>query len=410
MEVPLKAARATVQTLLLSAPKDPSLIGLLSVVAVRQGQLDEAEKLLRQCLALKSDSSVRLPSLYRLGSILERTSRGAELRRLAADEAPDWPADRPAVGDQRRMVPWLAELLLVAGQLDKVRRLLDSAFPERAADADAVCLAGRLSLEEGDGAAAIAKLEDAVRLAPGDSQKLLALGHAQYRLRNTRPAVQVAGLIIRSWPVHIDPPRPSHRASLLVLNQAPKSIRSPSLDLRNTNYTQNFATEMEKSMRGTYRFLSLFADLPDGEYLEPLPEAVTQAELVLNNMVNSERLNEPGLLDLLRARLSRLDVPVVNHPDQAARTTREDNARLLQGVANLKVPKIARFRTDLMSPGEILAAINRDFDYPLILRKSNAHQSAQSLLAGGLQSAVLLPDGEALRGIWSNPAGATSML
>jgi len=38
-------------------------------------------------------------------------------------------------------------------------------------------------------------------------------------------------------------------------------------------------------MRGTYRFLSLFADLPDGEYPEPLPEAVTQAELVLNNMV-----------------------------------------------------------------------------------------------------------------------------
>jgi hypothetical protein len=66
-------------------------------------------------------------------------------------------------------------------------------------------------------------------------------------------------------------------------------------------------------------------------------------------------------------------------------------------VPNLKVPRIRRYRADLGSVEDIAAHISERFDYPVILRLTNAHQSADSLLTEEGKTAVLLPDPTALK-------------
>jgi hypothetical protein len=146
-------------------------------------------------------------------------------------------------------------------------------------------------------------------------------------------------------------------------------------------------------MRDEYRFWSLFADLPANE----LPAHLPPSDVVLNNIVNSELLNIPGRLGNVRAALDRIGRPVINHPDQVFQTTRQKNALLLDGIPNLKVPRIERYRGDVASAGEIAASIRQNFDFPVILRQASAHESSQSMLAADEKKvAVLLPDPAAL--------------
>jgi hypothetical protein len=178
----------------------------------------------------------------------------------------------------------------------------------------------------------------------------------------------------------------------LVLNAAPENVRDPNGGLLDFHFSKNYASQISTSMRDEYRFLSLFADLPQGE----LPERLPAADVVLNNLVSSEKMCIPGRLDIVRAALKRIGRLVINHPDQVFQTTRQKNAQLLKDVPNLKVPRIERYRTDLGSVEDIAAHIGERFDYPVILRLTDAHQSSNSLLTEEGKVAVLLPDPAAL--------------
>jgi len=105
----------------------------------------------------------------------------------------------------------------------------------------------------------------------------------------------------------------------------------------------------------------------------------------------------PGRLDIVRAAVERIGRPVINHPDQVFQTTRQKNAKLLEGVPNLKVPRIERYRTDLAPVEAIVAHIGERFDYPVILRKTIAHMGANLQHSETDRVAVLVPDRQALR-------------
>jgi len=213
-----------------------------------------------------------------------------------------------------------------------------------------------------------------------------------------RGARVTARRIARTWPVYADPKHPSQGPTLLIFNRAPTAVSNPGWSLRGLHFQGNYANQVAVSMQDEYRFLSLFANLPADELpADELPDRVPAADLVLNNIVNSEELNIPGLLDRVRARLDRIGCPVINHPDQVFQTTRPKNAALLAGIANLKVPRIEHYRRDLTPDGEIVADIGRRFDYPVILRTTSAHQSSDSLLKDDSKTAVLLADPAALR-------------
>ncbi len=388
----LGPARAAYEALLAHAPGDADLLGLAGVLALQEERTGDAEALFGRSLAAGGEARINLRNLNNFIVLLRETERNAEACELVAAEVPDWPEGVPADASERGTVLSLVEALIGYGQPEKARRLLDRALPERSDDSAALNLDGRLRLDEGDAARAVAILERAAELAPDDSNPLILLSYAQDQLGQHDAGRATARRIARRWPVYCAPPRPSQRATMLVLNPAPTSVRDLNGGLRGFHFSINYASQVETSMRDEYRFLSLFADLPQGE----LPERLPAADVVLNNLVNSEPMNIPGRLDIVRAVVERIGRPVINHPDQVFQTTRQKNALLLEDVPNLKVPRIERYQTDLAPVEAIVAHIGERFDYPVILRMTSAHESSLSLLSEEGKVAVLLPDPTAL--------------
>jgi len=69
------AARAAYEGLLSAAPDDAGLLGLLAVVDLKQGRLQEAEELFRRCLGLASQPRIHLRNLINLMALLRQTGR-----------------------------------------------------------------------------------------------------------------------------------------------------------------------------------------------------------------------------------------------------------------------------------------------------------------------------------------------
>jgi hypothetical protein len=80
--------------------------------------------------------------------------------------------------------------------------------------------------------------------------------------------------------------------------------------------------------------------------------------------------------------VARIGRPVINHPDAVFETTRQKTALLLQGVPNLKLPRIMRYRPIDTPIERIVADIDERFAYPVIVRKALGHESSYSLLPG----------------------------
>lgn len=381
------------EALLPERPEDPDLIGLLGVIALQDGRLADAEASLRRAVALGGDGRLRTRNLNNLVVLLREAGRGDEARALLQDQAPEWPRGVPAEESERAGVLSLAEALIGYEQPCKARHLLDAAIPDRDGDAEALNLDGRLRLEAEDVAGAVEVLEQATRLAPEDAQPLIALGYAQEKSGRPDLARAAAQRVARLHPVYSSPARPSQQATLLVLNPQPSAIRNPNSGVRGLHFATNFASQIATSMQDEYRFLSIFGNLPPDALPDPLPEA----DLVLNNIVNAEPMNVPGRLDAVRAVVARLGRPVINPPEAVFQTTRQKTALLLEGLANLKVPQIARYQTGLASVDEIVADIGAEFAYPVILRQVDAHESSKSLLTEDGKTAVLAPDAAAAR-------------
>ncbi len=391
----LADARSAYEALLADAPEDADLLGLLGVVALQQGDPAEAERLLLRSLgpdAVSADPQTGLRNLNNLVVLLRDAGRGPEARDLLEGAQPDWPEDAPAGPAERDMALSLAEALAGYDLTQAARRFLDRAFPERDGDAAVLNLDGRLKLQEGDLAGGAAVLARAAALAPDEWPAQIALGWVQDQLGNRSDARETAQRIGRRWPVYSTPLIQGQRAQMVVLNGVPAAVRNLNGGLQDLHFSTNYASEVARSMTGEYRLHSIFADLEDG-----LPERLPAADVVLNNIVNSEALNVRGQLEQIHSVVGRLGLPVINPPDQVFRTTRQKNALLLRGIPNLLVPGIERYRTNATPRGAIVADIAQRLGFPVILRKTMAHESTDTLLARDEDKvAVLIDDAQQL--------------
>jgi glutathione synthase/RimK-type ligase-like ATP-grasp enzyme len=80
----------------------------------------------------------------------------------------------------------------------------------------------------------------------------------------------------------------------------------------------------------------------------------------------------PGALEMADRLVSQLTVPCFNAPASIARTSRDQVAKLLSGIAGLRVPKTIRI--DDATPTHIRDAIAREaLEYPVLLRPIGSH-------------------------------------
>jgi glutathione synthase/RimK-type ligase-like ATP-grasp enzyme len=80
----------------------------------------------------------------------------------------------------------------------------------------------------------------------------------------------------------------------------------------------------------------------------------------------------PGALEMADRLVSQLSTPCFNAPGAIARTSRDQVARVLSGIAGLRVPKTIRI--DGAAPTRIREAIEREMlEYPVLLRPIGSH-------------------------------------
>jgi Flp pilus assembly protein TadD/glutathione synthase/RimK-type ligase-like ATP-grasp enzyme len=389
----LDLARSAYEALLDAAPENVEIRGLLGVLALQEDRLGDAEALLRQAVAGGGEARVHLRNLNNLLALLQQTGDAETARDLVAGGLPDWPEDTVPDAAERQTVLSLGRALLLLDQAPAARRLLEQAIPQPCDDAEALGLAGRVLLALGEAAPSAVALERAAKLTPDDCQLLIALSYAQDQLGQSDAARAAMSRVARLGSVYSAPSRPSQRATILVLNRTPRRVQNLNGGLSALHFEANFPTQFAATMGDEFRFHSIFADLPAAD----LPRSLPRADVILNNCADPETMNIPGRLENVVETMERAGAPVINDPRAVFATTRQKVAALLEGIPNLKIPRIERYRTDLSPAAEIAADIENRFTYPVIIRRCQAHTSArlQHTVADGVVE--LVTDGNALR-------------
>lgn len=384
----LDRTRTAYESLLVAAPEDANLLGLLGVVALQQGRSEQAEALLARALAVVGEPRVRLRNLNTLIVLLQQDGRKQEAQALLAEGVPDWPEGAAPDAAERGTVLSLGWALLWLGDAGVARRLIEQAIPDPEGDAGALALLGRLRLELGEPGAALGLLERAARLTPEDSELLIALGYARHQLGQHDAAQATAGEITQKWPVYSTPKLRSQRAEVLVLNPTRPAAEQLQGGLWGLHFAGNFASQLAQEMQDEFRFHSAI----EGASPQALPNRPPAVDVVLNNCVNSETMNIPGRLERALAAVRWAGRPVINSPEAVADTTRQKTAELLRGIPGLRVPEIERYRIASAAAGDIVADIESRFGYPVILRHCHAHMSADHQHSAADLAAVLAED------------------
>jgi glutathione synthase/RimK-type ligase-like ATP-grasp enzyme len=173
----------------------------------------------------------------------------------------------------------------------------------------------------------------------------------------------------------------------------PTSVHGPGSTLHDLHFSANVPAQLAASMSGEFHFQSVIAELPAAS----LPPSLPKADVVLNNCVNAEQMNVPRRAERVLDVVARAGLPVINHPRAVIATTRQKVAALIDGIPNLRVPRVERYRRDLGPPSVIAADIEDRFAYPVILRTCQSHSSAKLQHSATSSVAVLARDGLALR-------------
>lgn len=385
----LAQAEQAYDALLYQHPDSAEVIGLMGVLAFQQRRLTQAETLLRRSLELPADARVQLRNLNNALTLMKEQRRFDEARELIGDDLPEWPPGASPEAGERAMLLSLAEALAFFGSPDRAIAFLQGVIPLIGEDAEALFLAGRLVLRAGDTERAVRLLERAAAADPSNWHILAALGAGHTKLRNRKEAAAAALGAARAAPLYVGPPAET-QTTILVFNNAPRKIEHAIRGKLDLHFQANYISQVASRGLSRFRFASVFADLDD-----PVPE-LPQADLVINNMASGEWMNVPGRLARARALVDRIGRPVINHPDAVSRATRQANAEGLRGVAGLRVPRIARYRRDASLLDTIVADIESEFRYPLIVRHVAADRSALSLLSER-KTALLVKDRNELR-------------
>ncbi len=315
-------AEAAYLGLLEARPGDSDLLGLLGVLAMQQGHGSRAEELFSAAMAAPGDPRVHLRNLNNFLVLLGQQTRGDDSRALAARPIPAWPAGIAPDAAERRTLLSLAEALLRLGQAAAGLRLLGDAMPDLNDDSEALILRGRLHFETGTAGCGLSDFDRAAALAPDDLRPLA--GRAAVLARQGEPGAGRAAAqeIGGRYPFHAEPGQAGQAATILVLNPAPDRIPDPALTRRGLHFSVNYPAQFVTQLARRYRFVSVLDTVP----ADAAPWRDTGAVLAINNLVNAEGLNVRGRYEAARALADRTGLPVINHPEQARRTTRQMNA------------------------------------------------------------------------------------
>lgn len=391
-----KQARLLLDKQLTHTPDDVEAMALIAEMHIHKHDFSKAEKVLTDALKTTprdvSGQKLRFNLLQNLIGLLLVSRQSEKAAAACRTQLTPWPAQALPTAAEKDSLLALARYCLLFQSHDKARELWDSCrghFGE--ASAAALEIEGRLALLSGgmEGTArAIQALEKARALDPGGFSIACAYAAAvhQQAPERSRAATQDA---CRIAPFVICNAAPSQKRHVLILNGAPNSIESPSLSKLDLHFKSNYPSQFSKIRQSKYLFSSAFPEYAETFHLRGLP----RVGLVINNLATPEAIS-PDLQARAEAWESASGAPVVNPMAEMMRMRRDALPGLLSGVDRLRVPKTLLVQRGDRSWEDVVAGMEAEFDYPMIVRSPSAHQSSSSILMKDYRnvSAKLLAD------------------
>jgi len=306
-------------------PNRVSTLNNLSAVKLRLKKFAEAEALALQAIALEDQS----PEAWsNLGTALTATQRHEEALRAY---------DRALQGNPAHASAWFAKatILLELKRYDEALPACDRALKLNPSHYKILHTQSLILKQLG---------------RPDEAQEayLLAL--------QTRVAAS---------PVFLAERRATQKADVLIISENPHldgSLKSfEALHLGGPN----FPSQLLSRFREDFHFTCVF----EGDASQPSARnQIPQPDLVINNHANGELVLAGGNLAGLIGLFDSFGVPVVNHPTKVIQTTRDVSAKLLADIPGILVPKTRRFSSTGKTPEEMAQEIEKQYDYPLIVR------------------------------------------
>ena len=359
-------AERVLSPLLKQSPKNSGVLGLMAEINYIRGDKRLAKTLWKKSLNDRSQPWVHLSNLHSfLHALLIDKERNSALKH-ASRKLPNWPTDQAPGEVEKAVLIDLADILTALDQSNSARRLLEEVSVALPEDNKLKASLGLMQMLQGDYAAALKTLGSVDRaIQPRtDLSLLVRIYQCADKLGDEALKDALLDRAVGAHPVYIAPRSPGQKKSILVINIRPKltkTIRSA----RDMFFEGNFPTQLASKLADEFHFSSLFGGI---EKSRESASTVPTPDLIINNAKTGEFVREAGLLSTLVGLIDEFGVPVINHPDRVASTTREETARLVADISGVVAPGTVRFSKTGISDIEMTIRIEEHFHFPLIMR------------------------------------------
>ena len=356
----IAAAKEIYARLFIENDRDAYLTGLLGVVALQEGHRAEAERLWRRSLGLACTPPVYIGNINNLAVTLFEDGRNDEAAQLLRDaEIPAWSGFEPPDERQLKSILSLVLCLRRVELMKKARTTLEPIGALLPDNRDVQTLLAATRIADEDFGAALNILE---RLAGDDD-----LWTMTARLRCERVVGRQAEAeadhrkVLQLASVHVCDDFRDDRKTVLVINSGEAAM--PVSSVFELHFSGNYPQQLADVLKDDFNFVSVL----EGGELAKLDDL--KPHVVLNNMVNAEVLCRDETFKYeLAALADSFGVPVINHPLQAATTTRQRIAFWLKDLDNVVVPRTVRFQVEDGAFDAQADALEAELGYPVIIR------------------------------------------
>jgi glutathione synthase/RimK-type ligase-like ATP-grasp enzyme len=269
------------------------------------------------------------------------------------------------IAEAAAMYITLARALVMHKRMEAAAGLLVSVLPSLRGDTDFIKTAAAIMIDAGHTEKAIAFLRPLTEVpGPVDGALLIAHAAACHQAGLDEEARRLTRRAVEAVPVHLTAKQPGQVLLVGILNQAPMAITAGTTPAH-LHFTTNTPASLALKHNDEYRFLSI---LPEAQSAAQAFTRMPRPQVILNNWVNGEHLSTPSTLQIISDFADGLALPVLNHPRNAALTTRQSNAARLAGIPGLVIPRLIRIGHRPETKDLAMRLIAEEVGFPVILR------------------------------------------
>jgi Flp pilus assembly protein TadD len=371
----LPEAEKRLRVLAAREPRNPEIMALQGALAAERGKPAMAMGFFAKSLTLGASPTVHRRSLHALLSLAIAHDQVDLAKNALRPPIPKSDAGATLAPADLGIVLSLANQCGILGKNNKGIVLLTKFWPQIKNDPRALELFGALKLAADQPQEALEALKKARSLTTPKPGLLIALGAAAHAVGETETVNAATQDYIQLFPAFVAETRPNQVMTLGVANWHHKQ-NTKLTNVLDVHFGGNFVSQVAHRHADTYRIVSVL--LNSANALKAISDS-PRPDIVYNSVVNPEVILRHGYISRLLTLIGIWDRPVINHPDNVLKTTRQASANLYSSIDGLVVPKVREFVPE-PDTAELVKHIEGEFRYPVIVRGMTEQQGKNAFL------------------------------